>query len=544
MIKKIFTIILFTANLFSQNLDSLYNQLLIIKNEIPIKHNHLSHEDNIKCGFGTIANIRSNFESYDLLKQNEIASVLSRPSTQNSIVSPNGFFRIHYDETGANAIGYDINELAEALDSAYNFEVIKLGYLAPPSDNGLGGDDLYDVYVQNLGSGTYGYTDPENLVSGSNSYYTSYLMIDNDFGSGYPTNGIDAARVTAAHEFHHAIQVGNYSSNFDDLFYFEITSTAMEEFVYDDINDYYYYLPSFFADPAKRFYYVQGNNAGYNRAIWNIFLSDKFGFDIIKSSWEKMRNNRAIEAIASAISDNGSSFKTVFKEFATWIWFTGSRAVPYEFFKEAAFYPQVKPKASYQLSSTEISFSAEHIANEFLLFENSSSNDSLLVIVSECDINSAINSSSSTTSYRLKLSSSSNSGDIKIDDNNFYSISLESPSLGMFETVWILNNNIQQGNNSVNELEFAYPQPYVYSKYTNLFLPVSNAGNGDAELYVYSSDMNLVFSESLKVFVIDKAKVIWDAKDNSGSKLSTGIYYFVTNSNENIKKGKIVIIND
>ena len=541
MTKKLITLLIFFVTVNGQNLDSLYNQLMFVKKLTDYKHDHISSDDYVKCGLGIVGQIRKNINKFSISKQNEINSILSRPIAEKSIVSPKGLFRIHYDETGNNAIGYDINELAIAFDSAYTFEVTKLGFLPPPSDNGLGGDDLYDVYVQNLGSGIYGFTDPENEVS--SGLYSSYIMIDNDFGAGFPTKGIAAARVTAAHEFHHAIQLGNYSSNFSDLYYFEITSTAMEEFVYDDINDYYNYLHSFFADPTKPLYYAQGSNVGYNRAIWNIYLSKIFGMDIIKSTWESMRNFSAIESIASAIGDRGSSFKNVFNEFATWLWFTGSRAVPNEFFKEAENYPQVKVQATYQLSPTEITFNANHISNEFLLFVNNQ-NDSLVVIVSECDINSAINSPNSTNNYKVSLTSSTESGDIKIADNYFISVSLGGTNAGMFETSSILNNTLQNGNGTLNEIEFPYPQPFLYSKYNNIFLPVSKKSDGSAELYVYSSDMNLVFSESLNVFLINNALLKWNAKDNNGNKLPSGVYYFVTQSNDNIKKGKIVIIND
>jgi len=542
MSKYIFLLLISAGIISAQNLDSLYNQLRLIHSDADHRHSELTYEENIKCGFGTVANVRATLSQFSNQKQYEILSILSRPATQKSIVSPSGFFRIHYDETGTNAIGYDVNELAAALDSSYNFEVNKLGFLPPPSDNGLGGDNLYDIYVQNLGAGTYGYTDPETLINEEKGYYSSYMFIDNDFGSDFPTNGIDAAKVTAAHEFHHAIQIGNYSSNYNDLFYFEITSTAMEEFVFDEVNDYYYYLPSYFADPSKRFYYVQGSNAGYNRAIWNIFLSKKFDYDIIKSIWEKMRNTRAIESIASAIGDRGSSFKMIFNEFATWIWFTGSRAVPNQFFEEALFYPQVTPKASYQLRNTSVSLGAEHTANDFLIFSNQT--DSLVVIVSECDINSAVNSPGSQTSYQLNLTTSTESGDIKINENYFASYSLEGNNTGMFETSSILNNRLVDGETEITELEFPYPQPFNYLKHSNIFIPVSSESKNSAELYVYSSDMNLVFSGSLNVFLINNALLRWDGKDNKGNKLPTGVYYFVTNSNEKIKKGKLVIINE
>ncbi len=118
-----------------------------------------------------------------------------------------------------------------------------LGYLPPPSDNGEGGDNLYDIYVNDFtGLILYGQTKFDFSDGGTGP---SFMEIENDFSS-YPTKGINAARVTAAHEFHHAIQLGSYIYRASDLYFYEITSTSMEEFVYDSVNDYYNYLENYF----------------------------------------------------------------------------------------------------------------------------------------------------------------------------------------------------------------------------------------------------------------------------------------------------------
>ncbi len=80
--------------------------------------------------------------------------------------------------------------------------------MSPPSDNGAGGDNKYDVYIQNQGGGVYGYTEWESKVGSVN--WTSFMVIDNDY-IGYYSTGLDGMKVTVAHEFHHGIQLGNYS---------------------------------------------------------------------------------------------------------------------------------------------------------------------------------------------------------------------------------------------------------------------------------------------------------------------------------------------
>ncbi len=180
-------------------------------------------------------------------------------------------------------------QVAIAADSAYNFEVNYLKYPPPPGDNGDGGDNLYDIYITTA-EGSYGFTQPETSLG--NHKYTSYMEIHYSFKNFY-TEGLNAVRVTVAHEFHHAIQVGNYTGDKYDVdgFFYEMTSTSMEEFVYNSVNDYYAYMKSYFNNPNRVFNSFRSqSNDGYDLAVWNIFLKDKFGYDIIKKQWELFAN--------------------------------------------------------------------------------------------------------------------------------------------------------------------------------------------------------------------------------------------------------------
>jgi len=93
-----------------------------------------------------------------------------------------------------------------------------------------------------------------DLISGTQipERWTSDIDIDNDFiGSKYNAKGIQALRVTAAHEFHHAIQYGY--GWWGERYPYELTSTWMEDVVYTDVNDYYQYLPDYFVDSMRDF---------------------------------------------------------------------------------------------------------------------------------------------------------------------------------------------------------------------------------------------------------------------------------------------------
>jgi len=274
---------------------------LLPQNDQPAE---LTLEDR-KCGFGLLNQIKLNFQYFDSEQQKVLKPFLQRPSLPNSIVSPGQFFRIHYTTTGINAILYDINLLAQALDSTYKFEIDYLGYPIPPPDGSAGGDEKYDIYVLDLGN-LYGQTASETNVGISR--WTSYIEIDNDFpwytNANPPKPPIDAARVTVAHEFHHSIQFGSYAPESGgsyrslDTYFYELTSTSMEEFVFDHVDDYYDYMDTYFNNTDLAF----PRQNGYNIAIWNIFLKDNFRFEILKRTSKFIPRKENIPPITQNIN--------------------------------------------------------------------------------------------------------------------------------------------------------------------------------------------------------------------------------------------------
>jgi len=556
-----FLIILFLAvQLNAQNLDSLYNVFLSMygfpSSVRQVQNGEIS--DTEKCGTRIISQIRFNIHNFNPEKQKKITMLLSRPVLDTSFVTPNGKFRIHFNKSDypdyipeniCGSLTVDqiprykkiyLDSLAIAVDSAYNYEINILKYPAPPSDNGAGGDNLYDIYIQNLSGGLYGYTDPETPIN--DSTYITYIMIDNDFSSSsYYTKRIDAARVTVAHELHHAIQMGNYVYRLADSFYYEITSTSMEEFVYSSINDYYYSLISYFLNPAQSF----ASSRGYNLAIWNIFLADRFGMDIIKRIWELMKlHNRALIAIGNAIQEYNSSFKIEFNRFGQWIYFTNFRAKPGSYFKEAANYPLVKPAMSplrYDQNKNSLMINTNPVSLNLLYFYNNI--DTMVSVISNADLNGGIHPNSNTLGMTYSYSSSSFSGSRTIIDG-FYSL-LETTKPELLSESDIFNYvPVDSGIVQRTEAEFVYPQPFKYSMNSFLYFPVSKDNDGYADLNIYSVSMTLVYSSHKRIQAIDKYVVGWDGMDNKGNKLPTGVYLFITKSGDNIKKGKFIIYND
>ena len=302
--------------------------------------------------------------------------VQRRPSTQHSLLTPSGHFRVHYDTAGndavdladddANGIPDYIDLAATVLDSIWVLEVEQLGYNPPPSDNGLDGGDEYDVYVVEIGGRVYGWAYP-GIPSATTTY--SHLEIDNNFTNlDYEqTRGLYALRVTIAHEFHHAIQFGYYAKA-DGCWWQESTSTWMEEVAYPHIDDYLQYLIHFLGEPYRAL------NSGacdsyriYGSAIFSHFLDQRYGRELepliredLKQHppdlitlrarshlnrliWEELKERKSIDLdhfdrVIRQVEPGGLGVAT--GEFAVWNYFTGTRHRD-EYYAEGDKYPTV-----------------------------------------------------------------------------------------------------------------------------------------------------------------------------------------------------------
>lgn len=545
-----FSQLILPQELSQNHLDSLYGLFTFVKGVNTSDKLQKQFNENPaagKCGMELVNTISQNFGNYSSEQQKVLSSILERPQMQTSTITPGGFFRVHYDLTGVNALGYDLNSFIQALDSAYNFEINFLGYPAPPSDGSEGGDDKYDIYIQNL-AGLYGYTQFETKVS--ESRWTSFMVIDNDY-VGYYSTGINGARVTVAHEFHHGIQGGNYApagSNSPfrnaDVFYYEITSTAFEEFVFDDVNDYYAYMPSYFQNPET----AMSLNDGYNLAIWNIYLHNNFGFDILKRQWDLIPGNDALKAIAISIDETGSTFGNELNKFGIWSYFTNSKAIPGRYFEEANHYPLIIPTATVTFTppSKTYDMTIAPVANYFLKINLPSSDGIFYSIITNSDYQKTSNQS---LPFSFSIYQDTVNGEKTIND--FYSVSFDKDGQPFWNNSGILNDEVVYGDSSniipgIDSETFAYPIPYKKSSSGNIrFVFQSEINVGDeVDLNIYSSGLELVYSgnQEVKLSRFDNSREV--ILDNTEIDYPSGVYIYVIKSGEDIFKGKLVIFND
>ena len=300
-----------------------------------------------------------------------------RPSTQHSLLTPSGHFRVHYDTEGSDAVeptdddGNDIPDYIDlattVLDSTWKLEVEQLGYDPPPPDNGLGGGDEYDVYVIDLKGVVYGYTYREEQ-SGHTSY--GYIEIDNNFTDPRykQTRGLDALRVTIVHEFHHAIQFGYYAGT-DGCWWQESTSTWMEEVAYPHIDDYLQYLTHFLDEPYRALNSgACDSNHIYGTAIFSHFLDQHYSRDLNRLIWEELKDRQSanldhFDRVIRRVEPGGLGVAV--GKFAVWNYFTGRRHRR-GFYAEGYQYPLVP--------THDIAVAAKAVVRDSSLLEATGSN--------------------------------------------------------------------------------------------------------------------------------------------------------------------------
>jgi len=514
------------------SLDFAQNHAEILKNLKSEKDTSLLSR---KCGTSLMMEIKLHPEKFEKKLENEIKGILSRPNLSTSQISANGKIRVHYDISGTNAPNYNIDEFMLSVDSVYQTEIENYGYPFPPSDNGEGGDNLYDVYIVNLGSQYYGYTTPESEFE--TNKWTTFVTINSNYDN-FPTTGINAAKVTFAHEFHHAIQIGNYINRYStESFYYEITSTAMEEFVFPQVNDYWNYLDSYFRNTNLTFSLY----SGYELSIWNIYLEKKFNQNLLKRIWELMPNYSALESINIALEENGSNFGTELYDFGEWIFFTNYRTKENEYFTDAINYPKLKlslpltENYTYQLD-------VHSLANSYYLskINQNGITDSVVLQISNIDFASALISPFATTDISLAIYNSQQ-GEFKINDLYSYDLTVENESNFIGKS--FINNELSENYIPQYYVDYVYPQPFHTSDML-LFFPIPQTELNEIHLQIIDISFSKVFDGKI---LINKTtnRAFWDGILSNGKRIPSGVFlYVLVNENNDVKKGKFAVINE
>ena len=473
----------------------------------------------------------------------------------------NGIFRFHFTTTGINAVNTadDNNDgIPNYIDSvAVVFNVISNGihktqeYLMPPSDGfysgnrDKGGSDHYDVYIRNLSSRYYGYTQPEEFAQGKGdnersktvvekNAFTSYMVMRNNY-KNFPLSELKNIKVTAAHEYFHAIQFGY--DGWEMPWLLEASAVWMEEEMYDDINDCYQYMADWFKQPERSL--DEDGYHWYGSFIFFEYIAQHMGgTETIRRLFDESVQSNSRErdgshaALNASLKQQGFSFQQALNgmSVANKIMSSLPAAENYSY-DEAESYPVDGPailkKVNFQtgnrdtVSSTKLSrFASQYIQIitqkpvQVDLFNMSGP-------LSDLQLNAILKKNDN--SY-LVISSPS----INIDPVELKSIHLSVVSHDTVGGDWNYQLAIQDGKSGTDAnvpVEFTIGNPYP------------NPFNGNVQFSVY-----MLKESSVSIDVIDlsgkRAKQLykgnlstgnhnfnWHGKDSSGNQVASGVYY-------------------
>ncbi|HEU4481177.1 MAG TPA: MXAN_6640 family putative metalloprotease, partial [Actinomycetota bacterium] len=243
------------------------------------------------------------------------------------------------------------------FEEVWQNQIVEQGYREPKSDADSanpGPTGQLDVYLAEIGSdGLYGYctTDDPKVTDPDSTYpyfdASAYCVVDNDY-LGFLRTPLENLRVTAAHEFFHAVQFA-YDA-WEDSWFMEGTSVAIEDILYDDINDNYAYLQKsqlrFPAHPVDLTNDGSGFGFRYGSWIFWRFMTEYHGTGtiadntVLRDAWERAdgsaggKDEYSLQAIAkvSNAPGRGVPFREAFADYG---WFN---FIPEAVYEEGAGY--------------------------------------------------------------------------------------------------------------------------------------------------------------------------------------------------------------
>ncbi|GAB4255815.1 hypothetical protein [Deferrisoma sp.] len=309
----------------------------------------------LRCGTPVLRYVRARLERLPPALRAEAAELLGRasagrgtafrtaagktgaPALANRLVTENfsiewgpdltnedGSTPVIRDQFGDPDIPDVVERWAAYFEAAYAAEVGEMGYTHPAVEA-----TLIPVYIgnsdpskslENIASGTYAYTQPDGVP---------YIVVNNDL-SFVPPNGEGssglakihgAMKITAAHElfhvFHFLYEPDAWNPTEDD-WWFECSSTWMEDEVFDEVNDYYQYFNQAFRRQGWANFLHEGLpvrstdpsyvTRAYGSVIFAKYLSEHVGrrqamFDV----WGRIRfdGQRILDALDAFATANG-----------------------------------------------------------------------------------------------------------------------------------------------------------------------------------------------------------------------------------------------
>ncbi len=303
-----------------------------------VKNMLLQSEHVIKCGNPLFHALKATPEELFSAKNPSL------PETASFYTSASGKFRFEYYTTGTDSVWTAdtdnsgvpdyVERAAVEMDKIWEFQIQELGFRDP-----LAGISPYPIQFRKLSY--YGHTEFNGKKIVINSTFKG--LPDNTDPEGH---AIGALKVTLAHEFKHAIQYRYNNFLGDSHRWAEMDATLLEEVNYDEVNDYYNYLPtngSLFRNPESSV--VPGS---YEDITFALYFHEVFGATFWTRVWQRIGNGLPdfLAALDLELQASGTNLATEYPKLVLWHFYSGARAINGFGFDEAEWYPTARESAS------------------------------------------------------------------------------------------------------------------------------------------------------------------------------------------------------
>lgn len=528
------------------------------------------------------------------MKLNEIQNDFrgERDFLQKYYDSPNGKFRIHYDTTGPESVSnIDLNKnfLPDYIDSvvyyiekAYDFQVKTLGYIDPTLRDGRfennGGSDAYDIYIRQLGDyksavvsypGPYGYVTNGDVydIIGNVTRHTSFMVIDNDYSildtaykedevtlkRAYFTTGIEALKITLAHEFHHSIQFFYTISPY--MIFPEIFSTFMEWRMYPEVKDYTQYIRRLLNSESSSFLQSITDSRNYNYSTFATYTYLLYGDEFWVKFWERYgKGEYDFRILENLLNEKNTSLKETWVNYTQLFYQTNFRYEDSNILIDAKDWPAIRfvdttifssPSINLTLPMRPFTFSASRVIfrdneknddNNF----NQKSNDTLDLFIINSDTTSILNyefNTSSRYNFDIVNNNFATNEFEKLGNTNYYLRSrLDSTKFNFFTYLY-------EGSNT-KVLNKVIPNPINYNQLPNAIVFPVKSGYPlykKAKIEIYTIDLIKVYDHVSEIsnYEIYRGIVLNPNEIN----LNSGTYIFKVEIDNEVELGKFAVVN-
>ena len=568
-----FLLICFVAR--AQDLTQSANMVINAFNNDNIKNNHITPYllEIARNGHQLDSNIKAKLEE---LGFNFNQSLVSRGGAKRSEsigldkFYDSGNFRIHYTTIGRNAVsGADNNannipDYIENVSNILNFVAQKIrdemGFFLPPGDGHYsneydnGGSNHFDIYVRQLSSNYYGYTQFEQYAQGNGdnentseiiekNAITSYLTIRNNYVNFNQNSEIENIQVTIAHEYFHSVQIGY--DGWEKVWLLEATAAWMEDKLFDDVNDIYQYMKDWFRYPYRSL--DDSGNHHYGSFIFFEYIEQHMGGkDLIRNIFEFSVQNDSYNkdgshlAINKALSQNGYTFKQALNAMsvANLIMSSESSAGIYRY-QDASEYPVDGPTIykTINFQSGVQSFVESTRLNRFgSQYIKIISKDPILVDLKN------INGSNEDLQLNAILKKNDHSylvisnQSINIDPTDLKSIHLSIVSKDTLNPDWSYGLTFKDGKRGTDAnlpISFNLSNPYPNPFNTDISLSITVLEEISLKIDIINISGRRV--KTLHQGELSPANYIyrWNAKDETGALVSSGVYFIKADDGSN-----------